>query len=81
MPDDDTDDSEHPALDEADWNPDPATFNCPECDAEVSEDADRCPECAHYFSPLDARSGPSSWYKIAIAFLIGLLIWAIIAWR
>jgi len=81
MSDDDSDDPEHPLLDESDWNPDPATVACPECGAEVSEEADRCPDCGHYFSPGDASDERSGWYKIAIAFLIGLLIWAFIVWK
>ncbi len=77
MSDDDSDDAD---LDEADWNPDPATVSCPECEGDVSEDAERCPECGHYFSPGDTNAGRAGWYRIAVAILIGLLVWALIAW-
>jgi predicted amidophosphoribosyltransferase len=66
--------------DEADWSPDPATVLCPECDAEVIEDADRCPDCGHYFSTDAARGKKARWYRIVIAFIVGLLIWRIIRW-
>jgi hypothetical protein len=78
---DDSDDRDDPVLDDSDWNPDPATVCCPECAAEVSEEADRCPDCGHYFSPGDVRASRPGWYRIAIAILIGLLIWAFIAWH
>jgi endogenous inhibitor of DNA gyrase (YacG/DUF329 family) len=75
------DDPERSAPDESDWSPDPATIPCPDCGAEVSEEADRCPECGHYLSTTDAHDRRPAWYKAAIAFLIGLLIWAFIAWK
>ncbi len=68
-----------PDPDETDWNPDPATVPCPECGGEVFDDADRCPECGHYFSPGKANAS-RLWYKIAVAFLVGLLVWTLIAW-
>ena len=74
------DDSDDPARDEDDWNPDPAMVSCPECGAEVSEEADRCPECGHYFTPDDANGGRTLWYRIAVAFIIALLVWTLIAW-
>jgi hypothetical protein len=67
-----------PNPDETDWSPDPATVTCPECLAEVIEDSQRCPECGHYFSAENARGGRPNWYKIAIAFIVGLLVWRII---
>jgi Uncharacterised protein family UPF0547 len=65
--------------DESDWSPDPATVTCPECLADVIEDAERCPECGHYFSADDDRVRRSGWYKIAVAFIVGLLVWHIIS--
>lgn len=73
-------DSNEPDLNQAEWSPDPATVPCPECGGEVSEEADRCPECGYYFTPGESNAGRTVWYRLAVAFVIGLLVWTLIVW-
>ena len=54
------------------------TIPCPECGAEVYEDADQCPACGHYIvHDTRAWSGRSLWW-VALAVLgIGAVILAL----
>lgn len=41
------------------------TLPCPECGAEVYEDAPRCPACGAYITPGSrSRSGPHAWWIV-----------------
>lgn len=80
-PDDELDDDESASQDDNDWTP---TVPCPQCGAEVYEDAVRCPACGSYITH-DTRvwSGRSGWWILlgllglvaAILALAGLIPW------
>lgn len=56
-----------------------ATRTCPECKAEVYDDAEICHECGHAFSG-EAKSHPLMvpvMVAIIVAFVLGYLAWAI----
>ena len=61
-------DHEYPDADPRD-DEDTDTVTCPECDADVYEDADQCPVCGEYLIP-DTRvwSGKPNWW-IALGIL------------
>jgi hypothetical protein len=80
-PDDELDDDVSANQDDDDWTP---TVPCPQCGAEVYEDAVRCPACGSYVIH-DTRvwSGRSGWWILlgllgivaVILALAGLLPW------
>jgi DNA-directed RNA polymerase subunit RPC12/RpoP len=82
-PDDKSDDEEFP--EDSDFgDEEPNTIRCPECGAEVYDDAVQCPTCGSYL-PADTSpwSGRSLWWIVlgllgagaAIAALVGLTRW------
>ena len=60
---DDLDDREYPDVDDTD--DDEQTVVCPECGADVYEDADQCPACGMFLIH-DTRvwSGRSTWWIV-----------------
>lgn len=72
--DDDLDDNEYP--DEPDDDESADTVRCPQCGADVYEDAPACPHCGHYLSPdTSAWSGrPLWWILIGLAGVVATII-------
>ena len=62
------------APDVSDMTDDPATFPCPYCKRELTEDAERCHYCGAYISQEDAPR-PISWaWYIAVIILIAIVL-------
>ncbi len=62
-PDDELRDDEYP--DEPDGDDDTDTFTCPNCGAEVYEDAIQCPSCGEYITPIEGPlSGWPVWWLV-----------------
>ena len=76
--DDDLDDREYPNADGEDF--DDEVYPCPECGAEVYEDASVCPECGAFVSPhTNLWAGRSCWW-IALGLLgIAAVCWSLVA--
>lgn len=72
--DDDWDDDNSAEDDDAD---EPATVECPHCQREVYEDAERCPHCEHYLSAEDRPPRAKPWW-ILLGF--AACAWAIYSW-
>jgi uncharacterized paraquat-inducible protein A len=71
----DLDDSEYPEPDDGDG--DDATDVCPYCQADIYEDAVRCPRCERYLSQEDAPSSRPRWVMAtALVCLLIVLWWA-----
>lgn len=47
---------------------------CPECGAEVYEDADRCPKCGNYIIPGRRRRGTAGWIRWTALGLVALIV-------
>ncbi|MDB5357902.1 MAG: hypothetical protein JWN24_4355 [Phycisphaerales bacterium] len=73
-PEEDLDESEYPDDDEADWNLDPSTTECPYCGKEISEDAQPCPHCHKYVSEEDAPSRRRGWIVVVVVVLVLLTV-------
>lgn len=68
----DCDDDFEPDDDEAD---DEADCTCPNCGASVYEDAERCPHCGDYITPVStSRFGAGSRWIVIVAVLMVVLI-------
>lgn len=67
-------DREHPEPEDADWNLDPASDECPYCGGEIVEDSQHCPHCDRYLSAEDAPVRRKSPFYIAIVVLLVLLL-------
>ncbi len=72
-PDDDFDDPVY-AEDDGEEN---LTLPCPEYGREVFEDADQCPHCGAWITPLTARRGAAGgWTRLAaIVVIAAMLFW------
>jgi len=69
-----TADRENP--DESDMTDEPATFPCPYCKRELTEDAERCDYCGAYLSHEDAPKPMRwTWYVGVILVIAILLVW------
>lgn len=71
------DDWEYP--DELDSDDDDSlTDPCPECGADVFEDADQCPVCGHYVirdtNPLRESSRPLAWLILGLAGMAAVIV-------
>ncbi len=66
-------------ADEDDDDNDDRTITCPECQAEIYEDSERCPECGHYLSSSE-RYGDRrpAWVVITAALLLLWILYALI---
>jgi hypothetical protein len=55
----------------------PPTVTCPHCQAEVFEDAERCPRCGNYLSREDAPAQPrgGAWVIVMILALLAVAMW------
>jgi uncharacterized paraquat-inducible protein A len=77
--DDELEDREFPDEHEDDnqWSDEDVYFACPECGADVYEEAPQCPACGCYVSHAPRTALPIRWKIVAvvilIAFAIGLL--------
>jgi hypothetical protein len=66
--------TDHENPDESDMTDEPATFPCPYCKRELTEDAERCHYCGAYLSQEDAPK-PISWtWLVAVILLIAILL-------
>ncbi len=80
---DESDDEEY--FDDSDFGEtEPNTIRCPECGAEVYDDAVQCPRCGHYLTAdTSPWSGRSVWWIVlgllgvgaGVAALVGLTRW------
>ena len=69
-----TSDRENP--DESDMTDEPASFLCPHCKCELTEDAQRCHACGAYLSHEDGPKVISwTWYVAVILLIAALLTW------
>lgn len=48
----------------------PELLVCPECGADVYEDAEQCPSCGMYISPVAAGGGRTVWVTVAAALMV-----------
>ena len=56
----------------------PAELACPSCGADVMEDAQKCPQCGDWITPVDpAGAGWRRWLLIAavLLMLLTMLLW------
>jgi len=62
-------------------DPPSRTLPCPECGAEIYEDAERCPACGAYvvMRLSDTRRRPWWWVAVVIG-LVGLLLLLFVPW-
>ena len=75
-PGDELDDDEYPDEDDLD-DETSETLPCPECGAEVYEDAVRCPACGSYVTfDTQPRSGRHAWWIVVglLAALLAILV-------
>ena len=76
--DDDCDDPLAGGADGADGDNDPAMMACPNCRKAVVEDAQKCPHCGDWITPVEPRSGKRVVTVLAILIMLGLaLLWAV----
>jgi len=72
--DDEPTTTDREAPDASDMTDEPATFPCPYCKRELTEDAERCHHCGAYLSQEDAPR-PISWtWCIAVIILIAIVL-------
>ena len=78
-PDDELNDWEYPDEDEMDGLSD--TYPCPNCDAEVYEDAVQCPACGQYITPGSGNfwAGRSAWWVLLGLLGVGAVLWVLLA--
>ena len=79
MFDDDDDNNDEPDdeyPDEADSDDETATARCPQCGAEVYEDAEYCPACDSYITPGDnaLSNKPLWWILLGLAGIVAALL-------
>lgn len=76
--DDDRDDPLPEDVDDADGDDDPAMMACPNCRKAVVEDAQQCPHCGDWITPVERRGGKRMVTVLAILVMLGLaLMWAV----
>lgn len=68
------DDREDPDPEDADWNMDPATIECPYCGGNVTEESEYCPRCDRFLSNEDAPARRSYWLVAGVVLLILLVV-------
>lgn len=69
---DDEDEDEEPAFES--YESDLTTIECPYCNSEIIEDAQRCPNCENYLSREDDAGTPKlTWIVITAAFCLVLI--------
>ncbi len=57
------------------------TLPCPECGAEIYEDAERCPACGAYVVMRLSDTGRRPWWWVAVVIvLVGLLLLLFVPW-
>ncbi len=82
QPDDELNDWEYP--DEDDHDDLSETCPCPNCGADVYEDAEQCPVCGQYITPggRNLWSGRSSWWVLLGLLGVGAVLWVLLigAW-
>ncbi len=78
QPGDELEDHEYP--DEYDDDGDSETYPCPECGAEVYEDAEMCPSCGQFITPGARRqwTGRSTWWLLLGLLGIGAVLWVLV---
>ena len=75
---DDRDDSLAQDVCGADGDDVPAMMSCPNCRKAVVEDAQKCPHCGDWITPVEPRSGKRLMTVLAILIMLGLaLLWAV----
>jgi hypothetical protein len=75
QPDDDYYDAEQ--YDAAQYDDDSSeTLPCPNCDAEIYEDAERCPNCGEYVTPSSSlwAGRPAWWIILGILGILATII-------
>lgn len=77
--DDELSDDEYPDDDAYEEDDESLTVRCPECGADVYEDAEQCPECGNYITastnPWQGRS--LIWIGLGLLGVVALL-WALV---
>ncbi len=78
---DDLQDWEYPDLDDDDGD-EPETIDCPNCSADVYDDAEQCPACGHYILAAESTKPVTMthwvWWGMIVLFLTSVLLWGIL---
>jgi len=65
-------------TDDAGGDDDPAMMACPNCRGAVVEEAQKCPHCGDWITPVEPRRGKRMVTVLAIVVMLGLaLMWAV----
>ena len=68
---DELEDREYPDEPHDDsWDEDDVTVRCPDCGADVYEDALQCPECGWYVTATARTELPKHWKIVAVVVLV-----------
>lgn len=71
------DDNEYPDPDDEESSDDSTeTIRCPDCGADVYEDAEQCPECGEYieFSTSAWQDRPLPWVMVGLAGIVAVIL-------